>query len=170
LGMGLGVAYVWTDETRLRQTIAQVPLQPGRSPMSDTFCTPLLQEYERQWLMNHNHHQEDDDQQLLLRRVILSEPSSIHPTMKTILAFASNCRHRQVMEQQLRDQRGILLNDNNDDAPMEIPETGVIPQSEDPLMMMMLERQYEHPLDDDDTRSWNSINHVQSWVRDQQEE
>lgn len=149
LAMGAMVAYVWTDEPKLRQTIAQVPLQPGRSPLSDAMCTPLLHEYQRQWLHPDPH-----------RRQVLESPP-FHPGMKTTLDFAANCRHRQVMEQQLRDP----TDSNHHHAPMEIPATGVIPQSEDPLLMMMLERQHEQ---DEDVPLWNS-NDVQSWVSDQNE-
>lgn len=138
-GVGMSVAFLTADKGKAMKTATDVPLQPGRSLLSDQCCPSLLAEYKRQWKKeskdNHTNgisglttvHQTEISRSDLLRR-----PE--HPTLQFILKMTENCRHRQVMEQDIRSKE--LLSTS---TPIAIPSIGVIPQTEDPLLELLLE-------------------------------
>ncbi|CAB9520756.1 expressed unknown protein [Seminavis robusta] len=146
LGMGAGVAFIRSNHKQAEQALLQVPMQPGRSLISDHLCDNLLQEYQRQWLLlNEEADSMDDDHNAAAppsRRDILREPT--HRNLKFYTQLAANCRHRIVMEEQIRGHQPTRADGEDQQSPVEIPDTGVIPMSEDPLVAWMLELEFDH--------------------------
>jgi len=193
LGVGIGVSFLMADQAEAQKSVTDIPLQPGQSFLSDCCCHDLVEEYKRQW--NYFHQQQkqqqpadDDDirtkgppqsQQndqnngngVVRRKSSLLDDrrgSLLHPqmqTLQTLVILTGNCRHRQVMEEQLREEQGLPSS-----APVAIPDTGVIPLSEDPLVTMMLqleEEEEEHGSHDFHSGLWTQ-QHVATLVRDQE--
>lgn len=120
LGVGASVALIASNEKEAERIFVEIPLQSGSSLVSDKVCNNLLEEYQRQWRKTADN------------REVLQEPH--HRALQIIKGLAQNCRHRQVMEHQLRENQGL-----SSTASVSIPDTGVMPMSEDPLLVMMLE-------------------------------
>ena len=162
-GVGVCVTSLTTDKVEAMKIATMVPMQPGRSLLSDQCCPSLVDEYKRQW----KHGSKSDrsgmtsNKEAISCRDVLQRPE--HATLQFILTLTQNCRHRQVMEQQIRENELIPSS-----APVAIPNTGVIPQTEDPLLAMMIEEGEEvgrrH-----DLQSW-SHDQLKDWVNDQDEE
>lgn len=144
VGVGCGVGFLASDEKEAEQVFVSVPLQPGHSLISDKVCHNLLEEYQRQWDKGADN------------REILREPH--HHALQIIKGLAQNCRHRHVMENQLREDGGLLAM-----TPLPIPESGVIPLSEDPLLIMMQGSREEDLVTD-------SSKEVTALVQDQEEQ
>ena len=163
-GVGVCVASLTTDKVEAMKTATNVPLQPGRSLLSDHCCPSLIDEYKRQWQQGSKETDTSgiaSDTQEISCRDILQRPE--HATLQFILTMTRNCRHRQVMEQQIRENELI-----SSSTPIAIPDTGVIPQTEDPLLAMMIEGG-ETVGSVRDLQSW-SHEQLKDWVNDQGEE
>lgn len=180
IGVGICAASMTTDRVEAMKTATDVPLQPGRSFLSEQCCPSLLEEYQRQWKIKPTKEEKkenkkgrsattDIDNPQWQRRDILQGPE--HETLRFLKILTQNCRHRQVMEEQLRDDQMLPLDPEESavNAPIAIaiPASGVIPQTEDPLLEMMTE---EEGLGIDyilgSGSSW-SHEQAHSWVDDQ---
>jgi len=172
LGMSIGVggcvAIMATDRKGAMKTVTDVPLQPGRSLLSDRCCPSLLEEYKRQWRIGtkspHTVDMEGSDKATDITKVsrkhILRRPD--HDTLHFLKTLTENCRHRQVMERQLREEHAL-----SELSPVAIPDSGVMPLTEDPLLVMLVEE--EEDLGEFEalySQSW-SPRQIESWTSDQ---
>ena len=166
-GVGICVSLLTTDKVEAMKTATDVPLQPGRSLLSDQCCPSLVEEYKRQWRIRPKDESTSgvtpdtatDNTNIISRKLILQRPE--HETLHFILTLTQNCQHRHVMEHQLREDQMLP-----DSAPVPIPDTGVVPQTEDPLLAMMLQEGEVVDGGSYDPQSW-SHEQVKDWVNDQ---
>jgi hypothetical protein len=103
----------------------------------------------------------NDDSQSFARRESLLNPH--HDMLQFMLKLAQNCQHRKVMEDQIRSEHGVT----STSVAVSIPESGVIPQTEDPLLAMMMREQRINLLGEG-----TALHHhdIASWVKDQEED
>ena len=99
--VGLAVWNYNTPQEKVVEAFSRIPLSPGRSTMSETFCADFIACYR-------------DTPQRVWR-----ENADVG-TIVALKAFVDNCRRRQAMEREIRAET-MLPND----APVLIPATGV---------------------------------------------
>ena len=151
IGVGISTAIIVTDQKEAIKSLTDIPLQPGTSLLSNQTCSSLIDEYRKQWKLesrrqkshtdnsnnknNINHHHQPFD-----RREILQDPHD--RVLQVLLQITQNCQHRQVMEQRVQEEHGLLTsnttNNNKHVGRIPIPEQGVMPETEDPLLRLML--------------------------------
>ncbi len=116
LMVGANVSMVYTDKSAIRQQIAELPLVPGKSLVSDALCDEMVRElrsvaqeknpaYERLSKMN-------------------SDPSAEGTAasffLEGIVQFCQNCERRKYLENTIREQSGLQATET-----VTIPSPGV---------------------------------------------
>ena len=96
-----GTSLYFTDHYLVMATVANVPLVPGRSAISDEFCPDICQEYHSLHSPEYWKHVES-------------------PILKNLSTFCRNCERRAAYEQKLRSENGLPPG-----APVSIPPPGV---------------------------------------------
>ena len=101
--MGGVVWVVTTPKVKMFEAVADIPLVPGRSAVSDTLCSDFIENYKR-----------------IPKDLWAPETIQRDDVTKNIKRFVENCQRRQEMERLLRQNAGL---DEND--PVKIPYPGV---------------------------------------------
>lgn len=136
-GTGLFAGALRMEMNEQHNGLASIPLQPGRSTISNHFCDPLIQEYQRQWFLATGGQQKPPFQTLgdylygwsntaitpWERQDILDQPTN--KNLRAYLEFVQNCRKRQELEKKLRQARGMAR-----DEVVDIPPPGVVLQED----------------------------------------
>lgn len=114
--VGANVSMVYTDKSAIRQQIAELPLVPGKSLVSDALCDEMIRElrsvtreknpaYERLSKMN---------------RDPTSEGTAASFFLEGIVQFCQNCERRRYLEKTIREQSGLQATET-----VTIPSPGV---------------------------------------------
>ena len=153
LMVGASASFAFTDTTKIRQQITELPLLPGRSLTSDAFCSDIVAEIQR---LQKEHNPVFDR---------LKNPNNKSPAafyMQGIADFSQNCERRFFLERQLRQERGLAKSEA-----VIIPNPGVskdgprlVPGSEDSIF----EEEEEGEFTDTSDLDW-----VSGFVSDQNE-
>ena len=101
--MGFLVSLVSTSNAKLFEAIADIPLVPGRSAVSDALCTDFIANYKR-----------------LPKELWTPNKIQFDNVTKNLKRFVENCQRRQGIERQLRYDANL-----DESEPMEIPHPGV---------------------------------------------
>jgi hypothetical protein len=116
LMMAANVSVQYTDASKMRQKISELPLVPGKSLVSDALCEELSAELQKVIA------EQNPSYKRLLResKQGLEAKSPLAFYMQGITSFCENCQRRAYREQELRQEQGLSSLEQ-----VEIPAPGV---------------------------------------------
>jgi hypothetical protein len=137
LMVGASVSMAYTDMDKIRQQLLESPLLPGRSLVADALCEDIVRElqaiqqtpsdkdhpaYQRLVKQLHHHHHSNNNTSAAASAAAAKSPASYY--LEGIIAFSENCQRRQFVERRLRQEQGLMDQNEAVEIPDPIPRDG----------------------------------------------